>query len=314
MHASASNAPLPNKAIARAFDFFELVDEEDTEAREERRVKIGAIAHATKETKETRNDAKRGSAIDRSAVLIVIARSYFVCIFFSSSQKMTQNFGVFLIIIVLFLRTVRVALSSPSSQKLKRESDGAKLLVVIGSGGHTAEMVHILRSFLSDEKKTKKRDFSNLFPKREYIFAVSDKTSVAKIERFEREEVQGAGEYENHFVPRAREVGQSYFTSVFTTLLAFWHSWRVYWKTKPDAILTNGPGTCVPVILACFLGKVFGYNSACKVMYVESVARTRRMSLSGRLCYGLRLADVVFVMWPELKEKYPRSRYCGRIY
>jgi len=314
VHASASNAPLPNKAIARAFDFFELVDEEDTEAREERRVKIGAIAHATKETKETRNDAKRGSAIDRSAVLIVIARSYFVCIFFSSSQKMTQNFGVFLIIIVLFLRTVRVALSSPSSQKLKRESDGAKLLVVIGSGGHTAEMVHILRSFLSDEKKTKKRDFSNLFPKREYIFAVSDTTSVAKIERFEREEVQGAGEYENHFVPRAREVGQSYFTSVFTTLLAFWHSWRVYWKTKPDAILTNGPGTCVPVILACFLGKVFGYNSACKVMYVESVARTRRMSLSGRLCYGLRLADVVFVMWPELKEKYPRSRYCGRIY
>ena len=227
---------------------------------------------------------------------------------------MTQNFGVFLIIIVLFLRTVRVALSSPSSQKLKRESDGAKLLVVIGSGGHTAEMVHILRSFLSDEKKTKKRDFSNLFPKREYIFAVSDRTSVAKIERFEREEVQGAGECRNHFVPRAREVGQSYFTSIFTTLLAFWHSWRVYWKTKPDAILTNGPGTCVPVILACFLGKVFGYNSACKVMYVESVARTRRMSLSGRLCYGLRLADVVFVMWPELKEKYPRSRYCGRIY
>ena len=290
---------------------------EDTEAREERRLKIGAIAHATKETKDTRNDAKRGSAIDCSAVLIVIARSYFVCIFFSSSQKMTQNFGVFLIIIVLFLRTVRVALSSPSSQKLKRESDGAKLLVVIGSGGHTAEMVHILRSFLSDEKKTKKRDdFSNVFPKREYIFAVSDTTSVAKVERFEREEVQGGtnGEYRNHFVPRAREVGQSYFTSVFTTLLAFWHSWRVYWKTKPDAILTNGPGTCVPVILACFLGKVFGYNSACKVMYVESVARTRRMSLSGRLCYGLRLADVVFVMWPELKEKYPRSRYCGRIY
>lgn len=315
MHASASNAPLPNKAIARAFDFFQLVDEEDTEAREERRVKIGAIAHATKETKETRNDARRGSAIDRSAVLIVIDCSLVLC---TSSQKMTQNFGFFLIIIiVLFLRTVRVALSSPSSQKLKRESDGAKLLVVIGSGGHTAEMVHILRSFLSDEKKTKKRDdFSNVFPKREYIFAVSDTTSVAKIERFEREEVQGGtnGEYRNHFVPRAREVGQSYFTSVFTTLLAFWHSWRVYWKTKPDAILTNGPGTCVPVILACFLGKVFGYNSACKVMYVESVARTRRMSLSGRLCYGLRLADVVFVMWPELKEKYPRSRYCGRIY
>jgi hypothetical protein len=83
-----SNAPLPNKAIARAFDFFERVVvfsptsslgvKEDTEAREERRVKIGAIAHATKDTKETRNDAKRGSVIDCSAVLIVIDCSLFV--------------------------------------------------------------------------------------------------------------------------------------------------------------------------------------------------------------------------------------------
>ena len=81
MHASASNAPLPNKAIARAFDFFELVDEEDTEAREERRLKIGAIAHATKETKETRTDARRGSAIDRSAVLNVIDCSLVLCFF-----------------------------------------------------------------------------------------------------------------------------------------------------------------------------------------------------------------------------------------
>ena len=85
MHASASNAPLPNEAIARAFDFFfsptSLGVKEDTEAREERRVKIGAIAHATKETKETRTDARRGSAIDRSAVLIVIDCSLVLCFF-----------------------------------------------------------------------------------------------------------------------------------------------------------------------------------------------------------------------------------------
>ena len=98
MHASASNAPLPNKAIARAFDFFERVvlfsptssraDDEDTEAREERRVNIGAIAHATKETKETRNDARRGSAIDRSAVLIVIDCSLFVYLVTKNDAKL----------------------------------------------------------------------------------------------------------------------------------------------------------------------------------------------------------------------------------
>ena len=130
MHASASNAPLPNKAIARAFDFFQLVDEEDTEAREERRVKIGAIAHATKETKETRNDARRGSAIDRSAVLIVIARSYFVCIFFSSSQKMTQNFGVFLIISRPFppngTRRFVVTIVSKTKEKVRRRKTSGR--------------------------------------------------------------------------------------------------------------------------------------------------------------------------------------------
>ena len=115
-------------------------------------------------------------------------------------------------------------------------------------------------------------------------------------------------------VPRAREVGQSYFTSIFTTLNACWASVRVYVKTKPDAILANGPGTCIPVITACFVGKIVGFNRRCKVMYVESVSRTKRMSLSGRLCYSLRLADVVFVMWPELKETYPRAKFCGRIY
>jgi beta-1,4-N-acetylglucosaminyltransferase len=178
--------------------------------------------------------------------------------------------------------------------------------VVVGSGGHTAEMMTALRSF----PETK---FTSLFYRREYVLADTDQTSRAKIVRFEEErgDVEECG---FHVVPRAREVGQSYFTSAFTTTLAFWSSWKVYAKTKPDAVLTNGPGTCVPVLLACFLGKMFWFNGGCKVMYVESVARTKRMSLSGRLCYSLRLADVVFVMWPELREKYPRTRYCGRIY
>ena len=200
-------------------------------------------------------------------------------------------------VLFLVLRALNVAfkpehLLHRSDAKKKKNKTPKKLLVVIGSGGHTAEMMTALRSFPD-----------------------TDRTSRAKIVRFEEERGGGNEEcFGIHVVPRAREVGQSYLTSAFTTLRAFWHSWRVYAKTKPDAVLTNGPGTCVPVLLACFLGKMFWFNGGCKVMYVESVARTKRMSLSGRLCYSLRLADVVFVMWPELREKYPRTRYCGRIY
>lgn len=218
-------------------------------------------------------------------------------------------------VLFLVLRALNVAFKPPerrnsSNAKSTKSKTPKKLLVVVGSGGHTAEMTTALRSF----PETK---FTALFSRREYVLADTDRTSRAKIVRFE-EERGGNDDGEEcfgiHVVPRAREVGQSYLTSAFTTLRAFWHSWRVYAKTKPDAVLTNGPGTCIPVLLACFLGKMFWFNGGCKVMYVESVARTKRMSLSGRLCYGLRLADVVFVMWPELREKYPRTRYCGRIY
>lgn len=218
-------------------------------------------------------------------------------------------------VLFLVLRALNVAFRA--EERLHHRSDDdddaknvqktpKKLLVVVGSGGHTAEMMTALRSF----PETK---FTSLFYRREYVLADTDQTSRAKIVRFE-EERGDVGECGFHVVPRAREVGQSYFTSAFTTTLAFWSSWKVYAKTKPDAVLTNGPGTCVPVLLACFLGKMFWFNGGCKVMYVESVARTKRMSLSGRLCYSLRLADVVFVMWPELKETYPRAKFCGRIY
>jgi beta-1,4-N-acetylglucosaminyltransferase len=217
-------------------------------------------------------------------------------------------------VLFLVLRALNVAfkpehlLHRSDNAKNKKKKTPKKLLVVIGSGGHTAEMMTALRSF----PETK---FTALFYHREYVLADTDRTSRAKIVRFEEERGGGNEEcFGIHVVPRAREVGQSYLTSAFTTLRAFWHSWRVYAKTKPDAVLTNGPGTCIPVLLACFLGKMFWFNGGCKVMYVESVARTKRMSLSGRLCYSLRLADVVFVMWPELREKYPRTRYCGRIY
>ena len=125
-----------------------------------------------------------------------------------------------LLSLFLFLRVLNVA--TRPSRKVEKKS-GANLLIIVGSGGHTAEMLTVLRSF-----STK---FSNLFPLREYVFATSDITSTPKIDRFEREK-EGLSRY--HFVPRAREVGQSYFTSIFTTLNAFWASVSCLLYTSPS--------------------------------------------------------------------------------
>ena len=51
-----------------------------------------------------------------------------------------------------------------------------------------------------------------------------------------------------------------------------------------------------------------------KVIYVESIARVAKLSLSGWILYNSHLTDAVFVQWPELQAKYPRSIYAGRVF
>ena len=55
-------------------------------------------------------------------------------------------------------------------------------------------------------------------------------------------------------LPRAREVGQSYLTSVFTTLRALWAAVALAFSQRPDLLLVNGPGTCLPVVIATKVG------------------------------------------------------------
>ncbi|KAG8483351.1 hypothetical protein CXB51_022334 [Gossypium anomalum] len=47
------------------------------------------------------------------------------------------------------------------------------------------------------------------------------------------------------------------------------------------------------------------------IFYVESIARVKRLSLSGLLLYKFRIADQFFVQWPQLQRKYPRAHYVG---
>ncbi|PKI31424.1 hypothetical protein CRG98_048184 [Punica granatum] len=109
---------------------------------------------------------------------------------------------------------------------------------------------------------------------------------------------------------RSREVGQSYITSVWTTLVALAHALWLMLRIRPQVILCNGPGTCIPLCMIAFLLKVLGIGWS-SIFYVESIARVRRLSLSGLILYKLRVADKFFVQWPQLQRKYPRADYVG---
>ncbi|KAL2244698.1 UNVERIFIED_CONTAM: UDP-N-acetylglucosamine transferase subunit ALG14 [Sesamum indicum] len=177
-------------------------------------------------------------------------------------------------------------------------------LIVLGSGGHTAEMLNLL-AVMQMEK----------FMPRYYIAAATDNMSLQKARVLEdslKEKSEAGLVGTSHFMQiyRSREVGQSYITSVGTTLIALTHALWLMIKIRPQVILCNGPGTCIPLCVIAFFFKAFGIRWS-SIFYVESIARVRRLSLSGLLLYKLRMADQLFVQWPQLKSKYPRANYVG---
>eukprot|EP00256_Glycine_max_P051711 XP_014617792.1 UDP-N-acetylglucosamine transferase subunit ALG14 homolog isoform X2 [Glycine max] len=141
------------------------------------------------------------------------------------------------------------------------------------------------------------------FNPRFYIAAATDNMSLQKAQLLENSlaaenatRVTDTAQFMKIY--RSREVGQSYITSVWTTLVAM--------------ILCNGPGTCIPLCAIAFIFKVLGIRWSL-IFYVESIARVRRLSLSGLLLYKLRMADQLFVQWPQLQRQYPRATYVGRL-
>ena len=220
-----------------------------------------------------------------------------------------------LVVANLALRVVVVALTPPP----RRPADGPPLrtLVVLGSGGHTAEMFALLRALPPSR-----------YAPRSYVLADTDSTSAAKVDAHEAaigarlaqdETVDDAAlellsDHALVRVPRSREVGQSFVTSAFTTARATIHAVGLVWREAPDVVVTNGPGTCLPICLAAFASRVLGRRAnASAVVYVESVCRVRRLSLTGEILYRLRIADALFVQWEGLLAKYPRAKYAGRV-
>ena len=176
-------------------------------------------------------------------------------------------------------------------RRRKLDSQRIKTLVVLGSGGHTAEMLRLITDF----------DFGRYTPLT-LVTAATDTTSRAKAERELPREALATARWAE--IPRAREVGQSFGSSVPSTLKALFACVHLIWTASPDLVLVNGPGTCVPVAV---LARLFGS----RVIFAESWCRVSTLSLTGCIMYWV--AHRFVVHWPELVDRYPRAEYLGRI-
>lgn len=95
------------------------------------------------------------------------------------------------------------------------------------------------------------------------------------------------------------------FKYVFIFLFNIFKSFYLFFKYRPNVIVTTGTHTAVPM---CYIGRLFGK----KVIFIESYAKRTSPTLSGRLVYPI--ANTFIVQWETMLEFYPKAKYFGGIY
>jgi len=73
---------------------------------------------------------------------------------------------------------------------------------------------------------------------------------------------------------------------------------------NPDLIISTGASIAVNFAI---ISKLLGI----KFIYIESISRSSDLSLSGKLVYSL--SDDFYVQWPQLEQKYSRSKFMGYV-
>ena len=84
-----------------------------------------------------------------------------------------------------------------------------------------------------------------------------------------------------------------------------WFLARTYFKNNtPDVVISTGAGVAVPFILQA-------RRHGVKTCYIESVARSEKLSLTGRLLYGR--TDSFLVQCRELANLHSLAKYRGQV-
>ena len=149
-----------------------------------------------------------------------------------------------------------------------------KLCLACSIGGHLSEMV---------ELKPFYRQFEHFF--------VTERSNVT--ENLAKTET----------VLFLKLINRKMFVFPFIFIYNSFLSLRYLLKNKPDIIISTGALCAVPV---CYLGKLMGK----KVIFIESYAKVKTPTLSGRLVS--KIADLFIVHWEDLLKFYPKAKFGGK--
>jgi beta-1,4-N-acetylglucosaminyltransferase len=154
-----------------------------------------------------------------------------------------------------------------------------KLLVVLGSGGLTAQMLRLVE-LLGDGN--------------EYEFVINDNDLLSA----------NKAKGKIYKLKNNRIYGESKLVHVCKTIVDFVKSFKIVRDSKANAVVSAGSGITFPLFIAAkLLGK--------KTVFVTTWCSVNQPSMASRMCYWF--SDLFFVQWPELKAYYPKAIYAGRL-
>ncbi len=91
------------------------------------------------------------------------------------------------------------------------------------------------------------------------------------------------------------------FKFAFNCLKSLW----LYWKIRPDYVITTGTHTAVPM---CRIAHMFKK----KVIWIETMANAKTPTAAGKMVYPI--ADLFIVQWKSMLEVYPDAVYGGWVF
>lgn len=98
------------------------------------------------------------------------------------------------------------------------------IALVLGSGGHTSELLKIISSLPDSSLKSPSNHF--------VIYSEGDILSLSKYKS-----VMATAPAIIRQIPRARKVGQSYFTSIFTTIYSLFMAFLILLRNYPKIVM-----------------------------------------------------------------------------
>ncbi len=154
-----------------------------------------------------------------------------------------------------------------------------KVMFISSTGGHLTELLQL----------------KPLFEKCEYTIVTEKTKSNQNL----------IDQYPDHVYYLAYGTKQHLFKYLFIFAYNIIVSFFIFLKVKPDAIVTTGTHTAVPMCyIAHFLKK--------KVVFIETFANSKTPTQAGRLVYPI--ADLFVVQWESMLEHYPNAVYGGWIF